>query len=195
MIRRLLVLTAICTAMISVHITDLFLGGFLKSYGIQPRELGSLYTIFTAPWLHGDFGHLGGNLVLLVIFGALCLLNGVRYFCLASLLIIIIGGALLWLFGRDANHIGASGWIFGLWSLTIALAWFDRSIRNIAISLGVVFFYGGLAFGVLPMQAHVSFEGHFFGALAGVVAAFALAKQRERIAAPTRAKGELKFWS
>jgi membrane associated rhomboid family serine protease len=181
--------------MISVHVTDLFLGGFLRSFGIHPRELDSLYTIFTAPWLHGDFGHLGGNLVLLVIFGALCLLNGVRYFCLASLLIITIGGALLWVFGRDANHIGASGWIFGLWSLTIALAWFDRSIRNIAISLGVVFFYGGLAFGVLPMQAHVSFEGHFFGALAGVVAAFALSKQRDRLTAPTSAKGELKFWS
>jgi membrane associated rhomboid family serine protease len=181
--------------MIAVHVIDLLLGGFLKSFGIQPRELDSLYGIFTAPWLHGDFGHLGGNLVLLVIFGALCLLNGVRYFCLASLLIITIGGALLWLFGRDANHIGASGWIFGLWSLTIALAWFDRSIRNIAISLGVVFFYGGLAFGVLPMQAHISFEGHFFGALAGVVAAFALSKQREQITAPARPKGELKFWS
>jgi membrane associated rhomboid family serine protease len=194
MITRLIVIAAICTAMIAVHVIDLFLGGFLKSFGINPRELDSIYTIFTAPWLHGDFGHLGSNLALFVIFASLCLLNGIRYFTKASILIIAFGGAMLWLFGREANHIGASGWIFGLWSLTIALAWFDRSFRNIAISLGVVFFYGSLAFGVLPMQSHVSFEGHFFGALAGVIAAFALSKQPRLAPSPAPA-GELKFWS
>jgi membrane associated rhomboid family serine protease len=195
MIRRVFVITAICAAMIAVHIVDLVLGGSLKSFGIHPRDLGSTYTIFTAPWLHENFAHLGGNLLLFVIFGSLCILNGVRYFLKASLWIIVLGGLLVWLFGRDANHIGASGWIFGLWGLTVTLALFDRSLRNIAISAVVLFYFGGMAAGVLPTNAHISFEGHLFGAVAGVAAAFALSGQRMRIARPKKAEGELKFWS
>jgi membrane associated rhomboid family serine protease len=181
--------------MIAVHVIDLFLGGFLKSFGIQPREVGTAYTIVTAPWLHANFGHLGSNLGALIVLGLLCLLNGLRYFVKASALIILIGGALVWLFGRESTHIGASGWIFGLWSLVIALAWFDRSPRNIAISLAVVFFYGGMVYGVLPAQSYISFESHLFGAVAGVIAASMLSKQRTEIAPPVTSQAELKFWS
>ena len=195
MILRIFTIAAICALMIAVYVVDLVLGGSLKSYGIHPRDLGSIWTIFTAPWLHENFAHLGGNLILFLIFGSLCILNGVRYFAKASILIITIGGMLVWLFGRDANHIGASGWIFGLWSLTIVQAYFDRSVRNIAISAVVLFYYGGMAMGVLPTDAHVSFEGHLFGALAGGAAAFALAKEPRRIAASSKPKGELKFWA
>jgi membrane associated rhomboid family serine protease len=196
MITRFIVMAAICAVMIAVHLLDFLLGGFLKSFGIQPREIGTAYTIVTAPWLHGDFGHLGSNLGALIVLGFLCLLNGLRYFIKASVLIILIGGALVWLFGRDSTHIGASGWIFGLWSLVIALAWFDRSPRNIAISIAVVFFYGGMVFGVLPTQSHVSFESHLFGAIAGVVAASMLSKQRVKVAPPPAVpEPALKFWS
>lgn len=179
--------------MIAIHIIDFLLGGALKSLGVHPREVGSLYTIFTAPWLHGDFAHLAGNIAALAVFSFLCLLNGVRYFALASFLIILISGLLLWLFGRDANHIGASGWIFGLWSLTIALAWFERSIRNALIAMAVIFFYGTMLFGMLPSDQHISFEGHIFGALAGVFAAWFLSRKQEY---PRRAPPEvgLKFW-
>jgi membrane associated rhomboid family serine protease len=126
--------------------------------------------------LHEDFGHLIHNLSAFVVLGSLCVLNGVCYFVKASVLIILMSGALVWLFGRDATHIGASGWIFGLWSLVIALAWYDRSLRNIAISLVVLFFYGGMAFGVLPIQGSISFESHLFGAVAGVMTAWMLPK-------------------
>jgi membrane associated rhomboid family serine protease len=110
----------------------------------------------------------------------------------ASAVIILLGGALVWLFARPGDHIGASGWIFGLWSLVIALAWFDRSPRNIAIALAVVFFYGGMVFGVLPTQG-VSFESHLFGAIAGVFAAFTLSNKPREVALPGRT-GELQFW-
>lgn len=194
MIGQWKIIAMISAAMTAVHVVDLFLGGFLKSFGIQPREIGSAYTIATAPWLHANFLHLGSNLAALVVLGSLVLLNGLRYFVKASALIIAVGGILVWLFGRDANHIGASGWVFGLWSLVIALAWFDRSPRNIAIALVVVFFYGGMVFGVLPTQSYISFESHLFGAVAGVFAAFTLSKKPVQVAAPARA-GELKFWS
>ena len=188
------IIAMISAAMTAVHVIDLFLGGFLKSFGIQPREIGSAYTIATAPWLHANFVHLGSNLAAFVVLGSLVMLQGLRYFVKASALIILLGGALVWLLGRGSIHIGASGWIFGLWSLVIAMAWFDRSPRNIAIALAVVFFYGGMVFGVLPTASYIPFESHLFGAVAGVFAAFTLSKKPAPIAAPSRA-GELKFWS
>lgn len=180
--------------MVGAHLIDVLLGGSLKSFGIHPRDMGSAYTIVTAPWLHGSFTHLGSNLAAFVVLGALCMLNGIRYFLKASALIIIVGGALVWLFGRDATHIGASGWIFGLWSLAIALAWFDRSFGNIAISIAVIFFYGGMVWGVLPTQAYISFESHLFGAVAGVFAAFILSNRQVVATPPMRPTPRIKFW-
>ncbi len=188
------IIAVISAIMVAVHVADLLLGGFLKGFGIHPREIGSAYTIVTAPFLHGDFGHLSSNLAAFIVLGSLALLNGLRYFVKASVTIILITGALVWIFGRDAAHIGASGWIFGLWSLVIALAWFDRSPRNIAIALAVVFFYGGMVFGILPTHSYVSFESHLFGAISGVFAAFTLSKKPAPIAPPVR-QNELKFWS
>ncbi|RDV07676.1 rhomboid family intramembrane serine protease [Sphingorhabdus pulchriflava] len=195
MAKRISVLAAICALMIALHILNLALGGALLSFGIDPRNAESAYTIFTAPWLHADFGHLFGNLASFIVLAAICLLNGIRYFLKASLLIIMITGALVWLLARDNIHIGASGWIFGLWSLVIALAWFDRSWRNIAISLAVTFFYGGMVFGVLPVDSYISFESHLFGALSGVIAAALLSKEPRQLASSVQNTGELKFWS
>lgn len=194
MIRHWKTIAAVSAVMIVTHVVNLFTGGYLTNYGIEPREIGGAFTIATAPLIHADVAHLGSNLVTFVVLASLVLLQGVRYFVKASALIILLGGALVWLLARDGEHIGASGWIFGLWSLVIALAWFDRSPRNIAIALAVVFFYGGMVFGVLPTQGYISFESHLFGAVAGVFAAFTLSKRPVEVAAPARA-GELKFWS
>lgn len=194
MLRHWKAIAGLSAAMIAVHVVNIFTGGALSNYGIEPRQIGGAYTIATAPLIHADVGHLGSNLAAFVVLGSLVLLQGLRYFVKASAVIILLGGALVWLLGRPGDHIGASGWIFGLWSLVIALAWFDRSPRNIAIALAVVFFYGGMVFGVLPTQGYVSFESHLFGAIAGVVAAFTLSKKPVEIVAPVR-QNELKFWS
>lgn len=194
MIQHWKAIAGVGATMIGVHIVNLFTGGYLNSFGIEPREIGGAYTIATAPFIHADVAHLGSNLAAFVVLGSLVLLQGLRYFVKASAVIILLGGALVWLFARDATHIGASGWIFGLWSLVIALAWFDRSPRNIAIALAVLFFYGGMVFGVLPTQGYISFESHLFGAIAGVFAAFTLSKKPAvEILAPER-QNELKFW-
>jgi membrane associated rhomboid family serine protease len=194
MIQHWKTILGVSASMIAVHVVNMFTGGYLNSFGIEPREIGSAYTIATAPWLHADLGHLGSNLAAFVVLGSLVLLQGLRYFVKASAVIIILGGALVWLLGRDSTHIGSSGWIFGLWSLVIALAWFDRSPRNIAIALAIVFFYGGMVFGVLPTASYISFESHLFGAIAGIFAAFTLSKKPVEIVAPAR-QNELKFWS
>lgn len=193
MIQHWKTIAGVGATMIAIHVVNLFTGGYLNNFGIEPREIGSAYGIATAPWLHSDVGHLGSNLAAFVVLGSLVLLQGLRYFVKASAVIILLGGALVWLLGRDGDHIGASGWIFGLWSLVIASAWFDRSPRNIVIALAVVFFYGGMVFGVLPTQSYISFESHLFGAIAGVVAASVLSRKQTAVVAPERA-GELKFW-
>jgi membrane associated rhomboid family serine protease len=194
MIQHWKAIAGLSAAMIAAHVVNIFTGGYLSNFGIEPREMGGAYTIATAPFIHADVAHLGSNLAAFVVLGSLVLLQGLRYFVKASAVIILLGGALVWLLGRPGDHIGASGWIFGLWSLVIALAWFDRSPRNIAIALAVVFFYGGMVFGVLPTQGYISFESHLFGAIAGVFAAFTLStKPQVEILPPERA-GELKFW-
>jgi membrane associated rhomboid family serine protease len=193
MIQRWKAIAGVGAAMIAVHIVNLFTGGYLSNFGIEPRQIGGAYTIATAPFIHGDVAHLGSNLAAFVVLGSLVMLQGLRYFVKASAVIIGLGGALVWLFARPGDHIGASGWIFGLWSLVIALAWFDRSPRNVAIALAVVFFYGGMVFGVLPTDGYISFESHLFGAIAGVFAAFTLSKKPVEIIPDARA-AELKFW-
>jgi len=81
---------------------------------------------------------------------------------------VVIGGLLTWLWGRSANHIGASGLIFSLWGYLLLSGWFSRKIKYILVSLILMFFYGGMIFSVLPGKASVSWEGHLFGFIAGV---------------------------
>lgn len=174
---RLKLLITIVLLLVAVHVFNTVTLGSLNQFGIFPRHTGSWYHVLLAPFIHGSWEHLANNLVGFVIFSVLCLVRPIRYYLSASLFIIVVSGALVWLFGRSAFHIGASGWIFGLWSLCIATAWFDRSIMNIAIALIVVCFYGGMIFGVLPTQPGVSFEAHLFGALAGAIFAAIAAKR------------------
>lgn len=169
---RVKLIIALVVLMSAVHIVNVFLDGQLGQFGIIPRSVEGSYHILTSPFIHSSLGHLLNNLVGLSIFSAFCLLRSVRFYLVSSLFIIVVGGALVWLFGRHASHVGASGWIFGLWSLSIAMALFDRRFINIAIALLVVFLYGGMIFGVLPTDPRVSYESHLFGAIAGIMCAF-----------------------
>lgn len=130
------------------------------------------FHVFTAPFIHADLAHLTNNVVGLVVFSSLCLARSIGFYIFASVFIISLTGCFVWLFGREAIHIGASGWVFGLWSLSLALAWFDRRFINILTACLVFFFYGGMIYGILPSDPKISFEAHFFGALSGALFAF-----------------------
>lgn len=167
----------ILLVMFLVQLANEFSNGALRIFGIHPRELFSLPFIFTAPFVHGNWLHLANNALGILIFSCLTLVRGKRFYGQASALIIILGGLLVWLLGRPAVHIGASGWVFGLWSLTITLALFEKSVINVLISCLVILLYGGMILGVLPNQPGVSFEGHAFGALTGVLVAATLGRR------------------
>jgi membrane associated rhomboid family serine protease len=158
--------------MVSAHVFNWAFNGWLNQFGLLPRQLDSLPGIYTAPFLHGSLAHLINNLVGFFIFSSLLFVHSLRHYLWSSFFIITLTGILVWCFGRPALHLGASGWIFGLWSLTIATAWFDRRFINILIALVVIFFYGSMLWGVLPGDTAVSFESHLFGAFSGAVCAF-----------------------
>lgn len=85
------------------------------------------------------------------------------------MLMIAIGGLLTWSMGRDANHIGASGLIFSLWGYMLFSGFFSRKLKYIIVSIGLMFFYSGMIFGILPGKVGISWEGHLFGFIAGII--------------------------
>ena len=84
----------------------------------------------------------------------------------------MVGGSAVWVLGRTAIHVGASGLVFGYFGYLVANGWFDRRPLSILAAIAVVVLYGGLVFGVLPTQSFVSWEAHLFGLIAGVVSAW-----------------------
>lgn len=150
---------------------ELVFGGHLDAYGIVPRQLGSLSHILTAPFLHADFAHLIGNSVPLAVLAFLNALRGAARFLLATLIIVGLGGFLVWLLARGGNHLGASELVFGYFGLLLASAWHERRLLPVLTALTALLLYGGALWGVLPSGGRISWESHLFGFGAGLLAA------------------------
>jgi membrane associated rhomboid family serine protease len=158
---------------------DLLLGGALDGWGIRPRTWAGLGHILTAPWVHVGFGHLLANTVPLLILGFLVLLRGLPDFVTAALVATLTSGLGIWLFGGARTlHLGASGVIFGLLGYLLARAYFERSWLALLFAAVAAFLYGGMLWGVLPGTPGVSWLGHLFGLLGGVLAAWLLSDRR-----------------
>jgi membrane associated rhomboid family serine protease len=143
-------------------------------FGLRPREWPGLVGIVTAPLMHADLAHLVANSVPLLLLGATMLFL-YPHSTLRVLPAVYLGtGVLVWLFGRDSVHIGASGLVYGLVGYVFVAGLLRRDRRAIAASLMVVMLYGSLAWGVLPIQPRTSWETHLAAAVIGVLAAFAL---------------------
>jgi membrane associated rhomboid family serine protease len=155
----------------AVELVNLLLGHQLNVFGIRPRTLPGLVGVLLHPFLHGGIGHVLLNTLPFVILGWLVILNGTRTFVRVSIFVILVSGGAIWLFGRPAFHVGASGLIFGYFGFLIAHAWYTRSLGPILVALFAVSLYGGLLWGAFPVNPHVAWEGHLFGFLAGILAA------------------------
>ena len=164
-----------------VHAITLILPDISK-YGIIPRETVGIAGIFTAPFLHGDIYHLIANTTSFFIFGCiLALIEPALFFSILAN-ITIIGGFATWIFAREANHIGASGVIFGLFGYIVAVGFFRKKLLYIIVSVLIIFIYGGMVFQVLPGDPGVSWESHLFGFLAGIFTAHRFAhKPSQRV--------------
>jgi membrane associated rhomboid family serine protease len=161
-----------------VYLCDVLLPINLAQYGVVPRSSGGLVGIPLMPFLHGSWGHLLSNTIPLCIL-LFILLSSRRDYLEVIVSIVIFGGLLLWCFGRNAVHVGASGLVYGLVAFLIASGFAEKKPIPIFVALLVGCLYGTtLLFGVLPTAGTaVSWDGHLFGAIAGVGTAYALAKK------------------
>lgn len=156
------------------------LGHRLNAFAVYPRQVESLPGILLWPFLHANFQHLIMNTTPLAILGYFVALRGLVVFTETCLLILIVGGLGVWLFGREAFHVGSSGLVFGFFGFLVAVGIYEKSIKALAIASFAVFYYGGLIYGVVPADSFVSWEAHLFGLLAGVLAARLLAIRPRR---------------
>ena len=181
---HLVLLFGLLGIMWAVELLDLLPFFHLDRYGIHPRSASGLMGIVFAPFLHDGFGHLLVNTIPFVVLGGIVLLGGVRMFWQVTVFVTLVGGLGVWLFaGRFTNHLGASGLIFGYLGFVLARGFFEKTLAWILISFVTLILYGGLLFGVLPIHAGVSWQGHLFGFLAGVGAA-RLMFPKERVTLP-----------
>ena len=143
-----------------------------NKFGIIPRDTGGLKGILFAPFLHLNWSHLLSNSMPLVVLlsGLFWLYNkvAIRVLIFSTL----IGGGLVWILGREAFHIGASGVIFSLVAFFIASGIFKRDFKAILLAIFVFFMYGGVVWGIFPTQSGVSWEGHLFGFITGIGLAY-----------------------
>ena len=163
---------SILALLVIIELINIFTGRSLNQFGILPRHPTSLPGILLAPFIHGSLVHLISNMVPLAVFSFLLMMHGILRYLLVSLWVVIIGGGLVWLFGREAMHIGASGVIYGYFAYLIVAGFLAKQFKLLLISLFVMLGYGGMIFGVLPTTPYISWESHLFGAIDGVMAAY-----------------------
>jgi membrane associated rhomboid family serine protease len=177
-VRGLALVAVMVAVMWVVEIVDL-VAGDLDSAGIRPRDPEGLVGVALAPVLHGGFGHLIGNAVPFVVLGAVIALSGLARIAAVTVIVTLVSGLGTWLVAPAATlHIGASGVVFGFISYLIARGAYSRRVLHIAVGVVVLFVYGGtMVFGFVPTPG-VSWQGHAFGALGGVVAAWLLDRRR-----------------
>jgi membrane associated rhomboid family serine protease len=161
----------------------------LRNDGIWARNVDRLWGILTAPFIHYSWGHLIGNTVPLVFMGLIIALAGAARLGLVTAIVIVIGGIGTWLISPSGSiTIGASGVVFGYATYLLTRGFFNRSVLELLTGLIVGAIWGVALLASLVPQAHVSWQGHLCGAIAGVVAASLLKRVR---ADPRRAAAEI----
>jgi len=152
---------------------DWFATADLSKWGLIPRQLHGLWGIVCSPFLHANLSHLVSNTVPLIVLLGIILATQRRGWEIV-VEIIVLGGVLLWIFGRSAVHIGASGLVYGLIAYLLVAGFRQGKIVPAVAALVVGFLYGGtLIFGVLPsVGPEVSWDGHLLSAVAGGLLAY-----------------------
>ncbi len=158
-----------------IYFVNFILPVDLRVFGIRPRMISGLWGVLWAPFLHANLGHLIANSTALFFLMLLALRFSRRLTLRAVLVIVIISGLGIWLFGaRRSVHIGASGVIFGLIGFMLVAGIVRREWQALVVSALVFFLYGGAVQSLWVYIPGVSWSGHFFGFAGGVVSAWQL---------------------
>ncbi|MFI6035991.1 rhomboid family intramembrane serine protease [Streptomyces sp. NPDC051315] len=163
-----------------LEVIDAMSGHAMDTFGITPREVGELRDIVPAAFVHFGFDHLSANSVPLLVLGFLAALSGVRRFLAVVIVIILASGLGVWLTAPgNSTTAGASGVVFGLFGYLLIRGFVDRRAVDVVIGVLVGAVYGSILWGVLPTTAGISWQGHLFGLVGGVAAAFVFRRPRE----------------
>ncbi len=177
------VIGAMVALMWGLEVIDAIAGGSLDQYGIQPREDDGLIGVVAAPFLHAGSGHLIANTVPFVVMGLVIAFKGAVRVLAVTAIVGLVSGLGTWLVAPDFTlHVGASGVVFGYATYLISRGAFNRDALELAVGLIVVLVWGTALLGGLRPEDGISWQGHLFGAVGGVVAARML--RRDRAPAP-----------
>ncbi len=162
------------------EIADAVTDGSLDRYGIRPRSEDGLVGIAAAPLLHGGWAHLEANSLPLLVLGALVAAVSTARYVAVLAWSWVVSGVGVWLVApSNSITVGASGLVFGLLTYLLVVGFLERSPIRILVGVAVFLLYGGVLLGALPGTPGVSWQGHLFGAVGGVAAAYSLAGQAE----------------
>lgn len=146
-------------------------------YGVSPRKVEGLIGIIASPFIHGDFNHIANNSLPILILGSLIFYFYKPIAWSSVFWIYIISGTWLWIGGRNSDvtpyyHAGASILIYGFSSFLFFSGVFRKHKQLMVVSALVVFLYGSITHGIFPFDTKISWEGHLFGAISGVLVAY-----------------------
>lgn len=184
LVRHAVVLGSVVALLWIVEVLDwLWLGGALDGFGIQPRTWRGLQAIVVAPWLHADFGHLLANTLPFVVLGWFVMVRRTTDFFIVTLASLLASGAGIWLFGGASSlHLGISGVIFGFLGYLLARGYYERSAAAVAMAVLAFLLYGSMVWGMLPLYQGISWQGHLFGFVGGVLVAYGQGRPQRKLA-------------
>lgn len=155
-----------------IHLIQYILPFNFGYLGIYPGEFWGMRGILFAPLIHSDWGHLLSNTPPLFALSAIIMYFYRRVALPSFVMIYLLTGLGVWLFGREVFHIGASGVIYGLVSFVFWNGIFRRNLKSIVLALIVVFYYGSMFAGILPGQEGISWESHLIGGIVGILVSY-----------------------
>jgi membrane associated rhomboid family serine protease len=180
-LRGFALVAAMVAVMWIVEGADRIADGRLDAYGIEPRDVDGLDGIVFAPFLHAGWDHLIGNTIPFLALGFAIALGGVARVAAVTVIVALVGGLGTWLVAPEHTvHIGASGIVFGFASYLVARGVYSRSVTQIALGLIVVAVWGTTLLRGLVPEDGISWQGHLFGAIGGVLAARMLHRRAQR---------------
>ncbi|WP_432835090.1 rhomboid family intramembrane serine protease [Dactylosporangium sp. CA-092794] len=160
--------------------------------GIRPHHVDGLDGIVFAPFLHVSFDHVLANSIPLILLGTFVLAAGAGRFWLTTVFIAIVAGVGVWFTGAgNSVVVGASGVIFGYLGVILMRGVVERSWWHIAVGLLIGLLYGWQLTGVLPGDPEISWQGHLFGFVGGLVAAILFRRRRPRNSRPVNSDDTL----
>lgn len=172
-LKAVAILAAILTV---IELINLLTLRSLTNFTVYPRNPLTLPFIITSPLIHGNVWHFLSNIFPFMILSFFMLQHGNSRYLLTSAISVVTTGLAVWLFARSSAHMGINGLVYTYLGFLLVAGILSRELKLTVISIAVGLFYGGMVFGILPLNAYVSWESNLFGFLSGILCAVFLAK-------------------